>query len=103
MKIIINNQEFIVDKADTFIKKFLGLMGKKKIIKGIFFPNTRSIHTFFMKDNIDVIMINKEKKVVYYQKNIKKNKIIFKKEAHDTIELPKNTIKNIKIMDDVII
>ena len=92
MKIIINNQEFIVNEANNFIKKFIGLMGKKNITKGMFFPKTRSIHTFFMKDNIDVIMLNKEKKIIYYQTNVKRNKIIIKKEAHDTIELPKNTI-----------
>ena len=67
-------------------------MRKKNITKGMFFPKTRSIHTFFMKDNIDVIMLNKEKKIIYYQTNVKRNKIIIKKEAHDTIELPKNTI-----------
>lgn len=92
MKIIINDNEYDIIEANSFIKKFIGLMGKKNISKGIYFPKTRSIHTFFMKDNIDVVMINKEKKIIYYQKNVKKNKIIIKKEAHDTIELPKNTI-----------
>ena len=105
MKIIINDKEYDVIEANTFIKKFIGLMGKKNIIKGMYFPKTRSIHTFFMKDNIDVIMINKENKIIYYQSNVKRNKIIIKKEAHDTIELPKNTINQdilntyIKILD----
>ena len=58
-----------------------------------------------MKDNIYVIMINKENKIIYYQSNVKRSKIIIKKEAHDTIELPKNTINQdilntyIKILD----
>ena len=64
MKIIINNNEYQVDKANTFIKRFIGLMGKKNITKGLFFPKTRSIHTFFMKDNIDIIMINKYNKII---------------------------------------
>ena len=92
MKIIINNKEYEVIKANTFTKKFIGLMGKKNITIGMYFPKTKSIHTFFMKDNIDVIMINKKNKIIYYQTNVKRNKIIIKKEAHDTIELPKNTI-----------
>ena len=93
MKIIVNNKEYNVIEANNFIKKFIGLMGKKNINKGMFFPKTNSIHTFFMRDNIDVIMINKDKKIIYYQTSVKKNKIIIKKEAHDTIEFPKNTIK----------
>ena len=92
MKIMIKDKEYEVIKANTFIKKFIGLMGKKNITKGMYFPKTKSIHTFFMKDNIDVIMINKDNKIIYYQSNVKRNKIIIKKEAHDTIELPKNTI-----------
>lgn len=103
MKIIVNKQEFNVDIANTFFKKFLGLMGKKNISKGIFFPKTNSIHTFFMRDEIDVIMIDKKNTVVYYQKNVKRNKIIIKKEAYHTIELPKNSLNNININDKLII
>ena len=103
MRIIINNQEFIVDIANNFKKKFLGLMGQRNISKGMFFPKTRSIHTFFMKDNIDIIMINKKNYIVYYKKNVPRNKIIIKKEAYHTIELPKNSLNNIQINDKLII
>ena len=103
MEIIINNQKFNVDIANTFYKKFIGLMGKKEIKKGLFFPKTKSIHTFFMKQDIDIIMINKDNKVVYYFKNLPKCKIIIKKEAYHTIELPKNSIKDINIGDKLII
>ena len=103
MKIIINNKEFDIDIANTFFKRFLGLMGKKNITKGMFFPKTKSIHTFFVKDNIDVIMINKNNVVVYYQKNVNKNKIIIKKEAYHTIELPKNSISELKLGEKIII
>ena len=103
MKIIINNEIFNLDIANTFYKRFIGLMNKKDIHKGIFFPKTKSIHTFFMKDNIDVIMIDKDNKIVYYKKNLSKNKIIIKRNAYHTIELPKNSINNIKINDQIII
>ena len=102
MKVIINNQEFNLIVADNFIKKFIGLMGKKNIINGMFFPKTRSIHTFFMKENIDIIMINKENKVIYFEKNVPKNKIIIKKEAYSTIELPYNSLNNIANGDELI-
>ena len=103
MKILINKQEFNVDKADTFKKRFFGLMGKKNIKTGLFFPKTKSIHTFFMKEAIDIIMIDKDNNVVYYKKNFPKWKIIIKKEAYHTIELPNNSLDNININDKLTI
>ena len=101
MKIIINKQTFEVINANSFWHKLIGLMNKYPINKGMFFPKTKSIHTFFMKDMIDVIMIDKNNKVIYYQANVLKNKIIIKKKALHTIELPKNSISKIKIGDIV--
>ena len=103
MKIVINDCEFNVDIANTFKKKLFGLMGKKNIQKGLFFPKTRSIHTFFMKEAIDVIMIDKENKIVFYQKNLPKNKILIKKKAYHTIELPSNSLNKININDKLTI
>ena len=103
MEIVINKEKFNLDIADTFYKRLIGLMGKRNINKGMFFHKTRSIHTFFMKDSIDIIMINKNNIVIYIGKNISKNKIIIKKEAYHTIELPKNSIKNICIGDKLTI
>lgn len=97
MEIIINNKSFNLEIANTLTKRFFGLMGKKKITIGMFFPKTNAIHTFFMKDKIDIIMINKENEIVYYKKALKKNKIIIKKGAYHTIELPKNSISNLNI------
>ena len=103
MEILINKQKFNVDYANTFRKRLLGLMGKKDIKKGIFFPKTRSIHTFFMKEDIDIIMIDKNNSVIYYKNNLKRNKIIIKKKAYHTIELPHNSINNLKLGDKIII
>ena len=33
-------------------------MGKKNITYGMFFPGVSSIHTYFMKESIDVIGLN---------------------------------------------
>ena len=101
MRIVVNKEEFIVDKANSFAKRLFGLMGKKNIKKGLFFPKTKSIHTFFMKESIDVIMIDKNNKIVYFEKKLKKNRIRIKKEAYHTIELPVNSIKDIKLGDTI--
>lgn len=103
MKIVINNDKFNIELANTFRKRLFGLMGKKNIKTGLFFPKTGSIHTFFMKEDIDVIMIDKENKVVYFKKNLKKNRILIKKKAHHTIELPHNSLNKININDKLTI
>jgi len=94
MEILINNNKIDVDIADTFFKRLIGLMGKKNIQKGLLFKKTSSIHTFFMRENIDVLMLDKEKKILLVKKNLNKNKILIKKKAYYTIELPINTIPN---------
>ena len=103
MKIVINNKSFKINKANTFLKRLKGLMFKKNIKEGLFIPECNNIHTFFMKDNIDVIMIDKNNKVILIKKNLKKNKIIYKKEAYHTIELPKNSIENLNLNETLTI
>lgn len=103
MEIIIDNKKINVDVADTFYKRLVGLMGKKEIKRGLLFPKTSSIHTFFMKEVIDVVMLDKEYKILYLKKNVKKNRIIIKRKPYYTIELPKNSLNNIHIGDKLTI
>ena len=74
---------------------------KKKIDCALLFEKCNSIHTFFMKSNIDVIMCSKDNTILYYYNNVSKNKIILpKKNVNKTIELPVNYF-NIKINDKI--
>ena len=103
MKLIIDNQEIKLEKAFTFYKSLMGFMFKKNISYGLIFK-TNSIHTFFMKESIDVIQTDKKYNVIRIIPNLKKNKIILpRKNIYYTIELPNNTIKNIKKGDKLII
>lgn len=102
MKIIIDNKEIEVKKANTFFKKLMGFMGKKNINYGILFKNTNSIHTFFMKENIDIIGLNDKNEIIYKAINIPKNKIIVINNSiknTSVLELPSNTSINLKIGD----
>ena len=103
MYIVSNNKKINVIIANTFFKRLKGIMYKKNIDYILCFPRCNSIHTFFMKEDIDIIMINKNNLIVYYQKGVKRNKIIIKKEAYHTIELPHNSLNNIHIHDKLII
>ena len=86
--------------AKSFFKRLFGLMGKKEIDFGMLFPKCNSIHTFFMKENIDIIGLDENNEVIYKYENLPKNKIIkinYNHKKTSILELPKNTSEKIKI------
>lgn len=87
---MLDNNELELKDCIYFKDKLLGFMFKKNIGYALRF-RCRSIHTFFMKENIDVIITDKSNKVLYVYNNLSKNKIIIKKDAYYFYELPNNT------------
>ena len=87
--------------AKTYKQKLMGLMGKKNINFGMFFPNVKSIHTFFMLEPIDVLGLDNNMIVREKYPNIKPNKILFLKYISHTLELPNGASLNYKIGDKV--
>ena len=86
-----------IEVADTFIKKLKGLMFIKNF-DYILKIKCNGIHTFFMKTNIDVILTDKNNKILYIYKNLKPWKIILpKKNVLFTYEMPTGYLKNIKV------
>lgn len=83
--------------AKTYMQKLTGLMGKKNINYGMFFLGVSSIHTFFMKESIDVIGLNDAMIVTSIYENVKPNKILILKNANHTLELPKGESKHYHI------
>ena len=97
MYTVINNKKYNVNIMNTFYKRLKGLMFKKDPIKEIYlFPRCSSIHTYFMKQNIDVCILDKNYKVLYKTESLKKNRILIKK-GYYTLEMPLNTSKYIKL------
>ena len=93
MKLVVNNKEFNLVIAKSFFKKLSGLMFKKEINENLIFIHCSSIHTFFMKNNIDVIFFDKNKKFLELHKDVKRNKILICRKAYYTVELLSNKIK----------
>ena len=83
--------------AKTYMQKLTGLMGKKNINYGMFFPGVSSIHTFFIKESIDVIGLNDAMIVTSIYENVKPNKILILKNANHTLEIPKGESKRYHI------
>ena len=66
-------------------------MFSKEIKYALLFNKCNSIHTFFMKCNIDVIMCDKDNNILYYVKDLAKNKVILpKKGVKKIFETPSN-------------
>jgi len=97
MNLIYDNKKIKIIDCNTFYSRLMGFMFKKEINHALLFNRCNSIHTFFMKKNIDVVMCDKDNNIIYYYNNISKNKIIWpKKNVDKTIELPVNFF-NIKL------
>ena len=94
-----NNKEIKLVNCKSFYSRLRGFMLCKNIDKALLFEHCNSIHTFFMYEKIDVIMCNKDNIVLYYYKDLDKNKVIFpKKNVSRVYELPVGYF-NIKIND----
>ena len=87
--------------ADNFKDKLIGLMFKENINYGLLIKNCKSIHTFFMKENIDVLLLDNTNRILMINRNIKPNKIIIFKNKNtcNILELPSNSSLNLKVND----
>ena len=92
MKILLKEKELALKDCIKFKDKLLGFMFKKNIRYALRFK-CKSIHTFFMKENIDVIITDKNNKVLYIYNSLKNNKVIIKKNDYYFYEIHNNTNK----------
>lgn len=82
--------------ADTFISRFLGLMGKPCLPSdsGLVITPCNSIHMFFMRFPLDVVFVDRNNTVVSLVENIKPWRVSgIAKKARSAIELTSGTIK----------
>ena len=102
MKLRYNKEEIELIECKTFFSRLRGFMFNKDINHALLFNKCNSIHTFFMKKNIDVIMCGHDNVILRYYHNLGKNKIILpQKNVYKTIELPVGYF-NIKLGDKII-
>lgn len=71
----------------------LGLL-KKSNPRALLFKTHFGIHTFFLKDEIDIIILDKNNRVAKLKTGLKPNRLFFWNPGYFlAIELPKDTIK----------
>lgn len=96
---IIGNNWINIKNADTFWLKFKGLMFTKNFDYGLKIK-CNGIHTLFMLKPIDVVLTDKNNKVLYIYYNVKPWHIILpKKDVYYTYEFPINSVNEIKVND----
>lgn len=89
MKLIFKNRELVLKECKSFSSRLLGFMFKNNINSALLFDECDSIHTFFMKENIDVIMCDRDNTILFFYRNLPKNKIIWpKKGVRKVFETP---------------
>ena len=100
MKLLYNNKDIDLYECKSFFSRLKGFMFTRNIDKALLFDKCNSIHTFFMKQEIDVIMTDKNNKIVKIFKNLKPNRIILpQKNVYYTYELPVGVSNFYKVND----
>lgn len=103
MKLLYNNKDIDLYECKSFFSRLKGFMFTRNIDKALLFDKCNSIHTFFMKENIDVIMCDKDNNILYFYRDLPKNKIILpKKGVRKVFETPSGYF-DIKINERMII
>ncbi len=87
----------------TFMQASVGLLPAAKAYP-VFFKTRFGIHTFFMKFPIDILILDKNNRVVSLKNNLKPFRIlVWNPRYNEVIELPEGTInsRGIRIKDMV--
>lgn len=101
MYLICKKKKIEIEECLTFFTRLKGFMFQMEpIVTGKRFPKCNSIHTYFMFQRIDVIMTDKNNKVIKMYPNLKSEKMIFpKRGVYYTYELPLGSCDGYKIGD----
>ncbi len=83
-----------IDVADTSSKRRTGLLKHAGLAKGqgIWIVPCEAVHTFGMKFSIDVLFLNKKRKVLKIRENMGRWGIAICLSARSVLELPAGTI-----------
>jgi|GEM_PF-341849 len=100
MKLKIGKTTYDIYVANKIGTKLRGFMFINDINYGLLYPKHNTVHTYFFKNRIDIIALDKNNKIIEKYENVEKNKIIKiknKRKNTSVLELPKNTSKKLKI------
>ncbi len=84
-----------VDVADTSAKRRTGLLGRQRLEpgEGLWISPCESVHTFFMKFPIDLVYMDKSRKVRKVRHAVPPWRLSMCLTAHSILEFPAGTAK----------
>jgi uncharacterized protein len=83
--------------CESFIDRMFGLLVKKNP-RNLLFKTRFGIHTFFLKEPIDLLVLNQQLQIVKVKPSLKPNQLFFWNPKHSTvIELINGTIRKFNI------
>lgn len=83
--------------AKSFKDRLFGLLVKSNP-RSILFKTRFGIHTFFLKEPVDVIVMNDNYKIVKIKQNLKPNRLFFWNPVYPfVLELPKGSIDKLSL------
>ena len=82
------------DIADTSVKRRTGLLKHTKLDpgEGLWIAPCEAVHTFAMKFAIDVVFLDRKRKILKVRPNMVRSRIAFSLTAHSVLELPAGTL-----------
>ena len=80
-------------ETNGFLNRFTGFMLKKKPNYALMFRNCSSVHTFFMRFNLDIVFLDKGGNIVKIKADIKPWRIVLPVEKSvDILEIPSGLV-----------
>ena len=83
------------DIADTSAKRRTGLLKHTGLApgEGLWIAPCEGVHTFAMKFTIDVVFLNRKRKILKIRPNMVRRRIALCLRAHSVMELPAGTLE----------
>ncbi len=98
MYLIINNKKILIKEYIKFKDRFKTLkFYLDKIDFGIKLPKKKRANTTFFCQRVDICFTDKDDKVLYLYEDVKSEKKIFKFKSKNIYYLPLNTVKYLKV------
>ena len=101
----IKNKKMKINDLITFGERMKGLRLRLDPIQvGVRYAKKMGINTYFLCQNVDIIMTDKDHKILYLYPNIRSEKIIFpKRKVYYIYELPTGSATTLKVGDTLAI
>lgn len=101
MKVIINKKHIPIRILTKKWDRIKGYTWKLDAIEeGLCYPKKRYFSTYFYCQRVDVVMTDKNYKILYLYKNLKTEKrILFKRKVYYTFVLPANSCASLNVSD----